>query len=112
GRTSLSRSAGQAAERDPASGLAGTARRRCWELPKWSPGRTAAARHRPARGVRSLHRRVGVLDQLLELGLEPLAGQRGVRQGTGEVATVGLLAAVEGRVAHRVGALAFVVRDL
>ena len=54
--------------------------------------------------------RVGVLDERLELGLEPLAGERGVRRGAGQV--VRQLGGDVGRVAHAVEALALVVRDL
>ena len=54
--------------------------------------------------------RVGVGDEGLELGLEPLAGQRGVRRGAGQL--VAQLGRHEGRVAHAVEPLALVVRDL
>src|SRR5690242_101011 len=55
-------------------------------------------------------RRVCVLQELVELGGEPVARQRGVRQSARGVVAVARVAAV-GRVAHLVEALALVVRD-
>ena len=55
--------------------------------PAGGPGR-GSTRSPPAR---SLERRVGVLHQLLELGGEPLPGQRGVGQRAGHVVAVAAL---------------------
>src|SRR3954447_34925 len=55
-------------------------------------------------------RRVGVAHQLLELGGEPGARERGTGQGAGQVVAVEGVAGVR-RVAHPVEALAVVVLD-
>src|SRR5690606_25775912 len=97
---------------------AGTSTSRSWtecrsildqKRPK-GPG-PAGGRSRDPWGQVSVDGRVGVLEQLFELRLEPVPGDRRVRQRTGRVVPVTGVTAV-GRVAHPVEALALVVRDL
>src|SRR3954467_8579203 len=74
------------------------------------PATAGTPRTSPPGRVPSGDRRVGVLQQLVELGGEPVPGQRGVRQRTARVVGVADVAAVV-RVAHLVEALALVIGD-
>src|SRR6187551_1677398 len=58
-----------------------------------------------------LQRWIGVLQQLLELRLEPMTRQRCVRQRSGHVVVVARIATVS-RIAHAIETFAFVVRNI
>src|SRR4029077_19920982 len=58
-----------------------------------------------------LQRWIGVLQQLLELRLEPVTRQRCVRQSSGHVVVIARIATV-GRIAHAIETLALVVRNV